>query len=435
MAKKKTKNENPKFYNFVNVSDNETDFYLYGEIVSSSDWKWSEDDVAFQDIKNTIDNMGDSSTLNIRVNSPGGSVFASSAIVTLLKDTKRRGVKINSYLDSLCASCASWIPLCADNVYIYENSIMMLHKPMTSCFGANADDLREEIDLLDKIQKNVMLPTYMNKAKEGITEDDINELVDKTSWLTSDEIQQYFDVTLLDDKENEHYSNVKHSYITNVIDNYGDIPENIKEILEREEDNMKDENSKSVLDLFDDENKDTVNSTEPLNQEDSGDVSEPSEPKDDKDNKDDDKKDDKDNKDKEEKDGEEKDNEPSEPKDNKEDLSNEVKELKNIIANLMPIVDEYKKNKENEALNNLLNSYKDRFNKYGLSDLFESDEVQDLIKDGVSNDKSLLKLDSILLDNISLNNKETKRIVKEKANDVDNLLDTKNTAKSFGFED
>ena len=101
----------------------------------------------------------------------------------------------------------------------------------------------------------------------------------------------------------------------------------------------------------------------------------------------------------------------------------------------MPIVDEYKKNKENEALNNLLNSYKDRFNKYGLSDLFESDEVQDLIKDGVSNDKSLLKLDSILLDNISLNNKETKRVVKEKANDLDNLLDTKNTAKSFGFED
>ena len=63
------KRKRDKFYNFsFNEKSNETDFYLYGEIINGgNDWKFDETDVTFQDVRDTLDGMEDNSTLNIYV--------------------------------------------------------------------------------------------------------------------------------------------------------------------------------------------------------------------------------------------------------------------------------------------------------------------------------------------------------------------------------
>lgn len=223
-----------RFYNFVN-DDNKNELYLYGAIVSE---KWGEDDVTFKDFKEAIDSMSNNSTLDIYVNSPGGEIFVCQSIISLLNRAKTtKNITINATIDGLGASCASWLPMVADNIYIYQGSIMMLHKPLC-CIWGNANDMQKEIELLDKIENSEMIPQYMSKAKEGVTEDTIKELLANETWLDSNEIQQYFNVTLLEDSKQ-----LVACVDKDLFKNYKKVPESL---LSKEE--LKIDNSKELLD-------------------------------------------------------------------------------------------------------------------------------------------------------------------------------------------
>ena len=129
-----------RFYNFISTNKKH-ELYVYGEIVGGSS-KWDESDVVFDDFKNKLNEMEDNSTLDIYVNSPGGSVFTTQGIVAALRRAKDRGITVNAYIDGLGASCASWLPFVADNLYVYPQSIMMIHKPMSIAFG-NSDQIKK----------------------------------------------------------------------------------------------------------------------------------------------------------------------------------------------------------------------------------------------------------------------------------------------------
>lgn len=221
-------------FNFTDDKNNFVDLYMYGDITSD---KWSEYDVDFQTFKDAIDSISDGGTLNIYQNCYGGECFLASSIIALMNRAKERGITINSYIDSLSASASSWISCASDNLYIYSQSIMMLHKPLTFTFG-NAIDLAKEIELLDKMENDVMIPIYMNKAREGITEDDIKELVNKESWLSASEIQKYFKCELIE------ANNLKVASVNNKYQNvYKNIP---SELLEKHEDEALLENEEKM---------------------------------------------------------------------------------------------------------------------------------------------------------------------------------------------
>lgn len=209
-----------RFYNFVS-NNNKSELYLYGAIVSE---KWSEDDVDFKDFKNAIDNLSDNSTLEVYVNSPGGEVFVTQSIISLLKRAKAtKNITLDFYIDGLGASCASWLPMLADNLYIYNGSMLMLHKPMSSIFFANSNDMRKEIELLDKIEDSEMIPMYMSKAKETLTEDILKNMLAEETWLTSDEIENYFNVTRLEDDKQ-----LVACIDKDLMDKYNNVPDSLK---------------------------------------------------------------------------------------------------------------------------------------------------------------------------------------------------------------
>lgn len=212
-----------KFYN-IKSQNNTTGVYIYGEIIGGSE-KWDESDVTFDDFRAALDIMNNGDTLEMYINSPGGSVFTTQGIVNMINRCKKiKNIKVISYIDGLGASCASWLPMVADEVYIYNTSMLMVHKPMSSLFGANANDMQSEIELLNKLENDIMVPIYMSKATNNLTEDKLKDMMSKETWLNAKEIQELFNVVLIEgDKE------IVACADTELLKKYKNMPKNLKE--------------------------------------------------------------------------------------------------------------------------------------------------------------------------------------------------------------
>lgn len=229
-----------KFYEFKNITSSEADIYIYGEIVSEKDdWYGSENDFALTDFQKQLDALGNIQALNLYINSPGGDVFTASTVISMLKRMKNKNnVMINAYVDGLSASAASFLMMVADNIYLYKNSIVMVHKPMSIAFG-NSNDMKKTIEALDKIEDSVMIPMYMDKSKIDI--DTVKQLINDETWLNSDQMKEYFDVTVLDQEKV-----AVASISSNLFKNYKHIPEMLKDIIKAPQENSK--NSQSFID-------------------------------------------------------------------------------------------------------------------------------------------------------------------------------------------
>lgn len=229
-----------KFYEFKNITSSEADIYIYGEIVSEKDdWYGSENDFALTDFQKQLDALGNIQTLNLYINSPGGDVFTASTVISMLKRMKNKNnVTINAYVDGLSASAASFLMMVADNIYLYKNSIVMVHKPMSIAFG-NSNDMKKTIEALDKIEDSVMIPMYMDKSKIDI--DTVKQLINDETWLNSDQMSEYFDVTVLDQEKV-----AVASISSNLFKNYKHIPEILKDIIKTPQENSK--NSQNFID-------------------------------------------------------------------------------------------------------------------------------------------------------------------------------------------
>ena len=228
-----------KFYNFTN-----NELYIYGDIIGGSE-KYSDDDITFIDFKDKLESMPDNSTLNIYVNSGGGSVTATQGIIGILNKAKReKGIKTKCYIDGLAGSCASWLPMVCDEVYCYNTSLMMVHKPMIGFFMEmlNSNDLQKNINILDTIEE-AMLNAYESKLNNS-TREDIKAMIDEETWLTASEMCDIFNITLLEDKK-ELVAKVSEK----VLRNYKNIPDTLRNSLDKTEDDKEIENKIKLLEI------------------------------------------------------------------------------------------------------------------------------------------------------------------------------------------
>ena len=410
-----------RFYNFISTNKKH-ELYVYGEIVGGSS-KWDESDVVFDDFKNKLNEMEDNSTLDIYVNSPGGSVFTTQGIVAALRRAKDRGITINAYIDGLGASCASWLPFVADNLYVYPQSIMMIHKPMSIAFG-NSNQMKKEIEVLDKIENDVIVPLYMERAKDGVTEEFIKEKMAAETWFTANEINELFNVTMLSEEKN-----IVCCADKNVLNRYSNVP---KELLNRlqEENNM--EKDKNIATIESEENK--VENT-PEQTKDNSFEGEGVEPETNE------------NINNEESKIEELEKTIEDLKNEKIALETKLNEanekviaLNDKVAELSPIVDKYNDKlaqeeeiKNTEMLNEKREYFKNKFEQLGARSKFESEEVQDLINNCIKDDKSMSKLNEMIVDLISVGVSKPKAKY-ENISDVDNLINVEeNIATKYGF--
>lgn len=126
-----------------------------------------------------LKDLGKISQIDLRINSPGGSVFDGNAIFNQIK---QHPASVTVYIDGLAASMASVIAMAGDRIVMPENALMMIHNPWTVAIG-DADELRKNADLLDKI-KTTLVNAY---GRSMMTEDEIVEMMDAETWLTGEE--------------------------------------------------------------------------------------------------------------------------------------------------------------------------------------------------------------------------------------------------------
>lgn len=110
----------------------------------------------------------------------------------------------------------------------------MIHKPM-AYVGGNADEMRKEADVLDGCQK-VILSTYMDHVKDGITEKTINDLINAETWLNGEECQKYFN---FDIEEN----NEAVAAVSEYFDKYDNLPEKLKKMTDDNGNNPEGDNN------------------------------------------------------------------------------------------------------------------------------------------------------------------------------------------------
>ena len=118
----------------------------------SNETRWG-DEVTPKQFKDDLDALGEINTLNVYINSPGGSVFAGQTIYSMLK---RHKAKVHVYIDGLAASIASLIAMAGDKVIMPKNAMMMIHSPWTFAAG-NAQEFRKIADDMDKIRESMVV--------------------------------------------------------------------------------------------------------------------------------------------------------------------------------------------------------------------------------------------------------------------------------------
>lgn len=132
------------------------------------------------DFKEQLAGLGNVNEIDVHINSGGGDVFQGIAIGSLLK---KHPATINVFIDGLAASIASVIAMAGDTITIAESALMMIHEGHAGLVG-EADELRKEADLLDKIN-SLIAALYADRTGKPV--DDIRQLMSDETWFSAQE--------------------------------------------------------------------------------------------------------------------------------------------------------------------------------------------------------------------------------------------------------
>jgi len=164
------------------------DILLYGVI--GQDFWWDEDlneesitDLSF--IKKLRELEEKYNRINIRINSPGGSMFHGNAIITAMQSSK---AEIHTYNDGLAASMAGDIWLAGSTRHMAKNSLLMIHAPSSIVWG-NAKQMRQEAMVLDKFEHTAIV---ILAEATGMSEEEVKaQFYDyEDHWFTAKECQE-----------------------------------------------------------------------------------------------------------------------------------------------------------------------------------------------------------------------------------------------------
>lgn len=147
--------------------------YLYDVI----DQYWG---ISAKDIIAALDAAKGIPVVNLHINSPGGDVFESRAIMAAMQ---RFEGKIVAHIDSLAASAATSIALAASEVVISQGAFFMIHNASAMVWG-DKTTMRETADLLEKIEGSI-IGDYTGKTGKPVQQ--IMDWMDAETWFTADE--------------------------------------------------------------------------------------------------------------------------------------------------------------------------------------------------------------------------------------------------------
>ena len=144
-------------YRMLNKSADRGEIWLYGDIGSD----FFGDGVSAKQFADDLRKLGAVNTIDLRINSDGGTVTDARAMYNLLIEHK---AKVVTHIDGIAASAASFVAMAGNEIAIAEGGFVMIHDAMGVTFGG-AEDHRRMADVLDNVNQTIV-DTYAARTKK-----------------------------------------------------------------------------------------------------------------------------------------------------------------------------------------------------------------------------------------------------------------------------
>lgn len=171
----------------VAAGDDAVDVLIYGNIGAS--W-WDDESVTAKAVVDALKDF-EGGTINVRINSYGGSVSDGVAIHNELRRHAKRGATINVTVDAVAYSIASLIAAAGDTVTMPSNALQMLHAPWgTLWIDGNAREIRElseEFAQVLDVYGKAMAQSYARKTGRPASEFEAQWETGKDYYYTAEE--------------------------------------------------------------------------------------------------------------------------------------------------------------------------------------------------------------------------------------------------------
>ncbi len=157
--------------------------YIYDDVSEYGTFNWNtfefeESETSAEYFRKALAEIPENATIELHINSCGGSVKEGIAIYNQLKQKKCK--EIVAYVDGFAYSVASVIMQAADRRIMGVGTSLLIHNMWLSVAG-NAKELRKAADDLDVLMESNR-QIYMERV--NITEDELIEMLDNETYLT-----------------------------------------------------------------------------------------------------------------------------------------------------------------------------------------------------------------------------------------------------------
>jgi len=165
-----------KFKYIKNITETEATILLYDQIGDSVDpdgnYVFGISGATFAHEMQWLGSQVE--TINVRINSVGGSVLDGYSIVSAILSSK---ATVNTYIDGLAASIAGVIALAGKKLFMMDYGTLMLHNPS----GTN------DSKLLDVVKDTLVT---IISGRTGKTAEDISAMMNVETWLSAKEAKE-----------------------------------------------------------------------------------------------------------------------------------------------------------------------------------------------------------------------------------------------------
>lgn len=172
-------------------SSNIYKLYIYDDVSAYGKFDWStwtylESQTSASYFKEQLEMIPDTATIEMYVNSNGGSVKEGTSIFNQLY--RHKAYKV-AYVDGFAYSVASLICMACDKIIMGMGTSMLIHNMWMTVTG-NAEELRKAADDLDALM-TTNKKIYLQRSGGKISEEDLDEIMISEKILTPEDCLLY----------------------------------------------------------------------------------------------------------------------------------------------------------------------------------------------------------------------------------------------------
>jgi ATP-dependent Clp endopeptidase proteolytic subunit ClpP len=157
-----------------NLSKDSADIYLYDEI------GYGVNAQGFVNELNYLSNSLEIPVINVRINSPGGSVIDGMGIFAAIQNSK---AEVNTYIDGIAASAAGFIAMAGKKRYMAAHALLMMH----NVSGGYSDDPEEQVRINNAINAMETSIATILSNNSGLSLEDVKLKMNQETWINAND--------------------------------------------------------------------------------------------------------------------------------------------------------------------------------------------------------------------------------------------------------